>query len=170
MRKFETADIDGRFCVISATDSEPLNAEIYRLCSLRNILVNTVDDKEKCSFIFPALSVADDITIGISTSGKSPIYAKFLRERTDSLLSGKTLAAAEILADYRPVIKREFAGEDERKEVNAALLNLCLCGDTLPNDNEINELIGRMKENYDKENQNRNEEIKACNGTDRPCG
>ena len=51
-RKFCDSDLDGAFCVVSATDDESLNGRIFQLCNEKNILVNTVDDKEKCGFIF----------------------------------------------------------------------------------------------------------------------
>ena len=54
-REFDDNDLNGTFCVISATDNERVNSHIFELCKEKNILVNTVDDKEKCGFIFPAL-------------------------------------------------------------------------------------------------------------------
>lgn len=54
-REFDDNDLNGAFCVISATDNEQVNSHIFELCKEKNILVNTVDDKEKCGFIFPAL-------------------------------------------------------------------------------------------------------------------
>lgn len=54
-REFYDNDLNGAFCVISATDNEQVNSHIFELCKEKNILVNTVDDKEKCGFIFPAL-------------------------------------------------------------------------------------------------------------------
>jgi siroheme synthase-like protein len=141
LRKFRESDLNGKFCVISATDDERLNARIYDLCTERNILVNTVDDKAKCSFVFPALSTADDVTVGISTGGKSPMFARYLRRRTDGLLDGKTLETTEILGSYRPIIKRLFGDEESRKKANGALLELCLKSESLPDDNQIIKML-----------------------------
>ena len=80
-REFDDNDLNGAFCVISATDNEQVNSHIFELCKEKNILVNTVDDKEKCGFIFPALVQKNSVTVGITTSGKSPIYAKYLKEQ-----------------------------------------------------------------------------------------
>lgn len=156
-RRFADGDTDGKFCVICATDDEEVNAHVYGICRARDIPINTVDDKEKCSFIFPALSGGEGVTVGISTSGKSPIYARFLRERIDDMLDGRTLETAEILGRYRPVIKRIFADEQTRKEVNGALLDLCLVGDALPDDKEINDMLERLRKSY--ENKDRNKRI-----------
>ena len=78
-REYRKGDMDNAFMVITATDNKKLNEEIFNICQQKNILVNTVDDIEKCGFIFPSLVHEGDITVGISTSGKSPVYAKFLR-------------------------------------------------------------------------------------------
>ena len=88
-RRFCDSDLDGAFCVVSATDDETLNGRIFQLCNEKNILVNTVDDKEKCGFIFPAIASKNGITAGITTSGKSPIYAKYLKEQFINLLENK---------------------------------------------------------------------------------
>lgn len=45
--EFIDSDLENAFCVISATDNEQINAHIFELCKAKNILVNTVDDKEK---------------------------------------------------------------------------------------------------------------------------
>ena len=79
-REFEPSDLDGAFMVIGATDNEAVNAEIFRLCTEKNILVNVVDDKEKCGFIFPALVKKGDISIGVSSSGSSPVFSKYIKE------------------------------------------------------------------------------------------
>ena len=52
-REYRKGDIDNAFMVITATDNKKLNEEIFNICQQKNILVNTVDDIEKCGFIFP---------------------------------------------------------------------------------------------------------------------
>ncbi len=53
--------------VIAASDDREANAEVGRLCREKGILVNVVDDKDACSFIFPSLVKAGRLNIGIST-------------------------------------------------------------------------------------------------------
>lgn len=62
-REFDDNDLNGTFCVISATDNEQVNSHIFELCKEKNILVNTVDDKENADLFscactkIPLLSV-----------------------------------------------------------------------------------------------------------------
>ena len=103
-REFADGDLENVFCVISATDDEQVNAHIFDLCSAKNILVNTVDDKEKCGFIFPAIVQKNSVTAGITTSGKSPIYAKYLKEQFINLLestNADTVSNVEIQRAYQ---------------------------------------------------------------------
>lgn len=51
-REFDDNDLNGAFCVISATDNEQVNSHIFELCKEKNILVNTVDDKENADLFF----------------------------------------------------------------------------------------------------------------------
>lgn len=140
-RKFADSDIDGAFAVIAATDDRALNSHIYELCTRRNILVNTVDDPENCGFYFPALVQSGNVTCGISTGGASPIFARYIKGKAAGMLDEKTLAAGEILARYRPVIKRRFDTEEQRKSAAEKLLERCTDSGELPEDNEIEKLL-----------------------------
>ena len=140
-REFRDSDIDGAFAVIAATDDRALNTHIYRICTERNILVNTVDTPEDCGFYFPALVQSGNVTCGISTGGESPIFARYLKEKAAGMRDEKTLAAGEILARYRPVIKLRFDTEEQRKSAAEKLLERCTDGSKLPADEEINELL-----------------------------
>ena len=125
-RKFSDDDIMNAFMVISATDDEKLNAHIFELCKKRNVLVNTVDDKEKCGFIFPALAKRKNITVAISTSGKSPLYARFLRENIERMLDDDCDKITDILCKYRLLIKSRIKSESRRKAAFEHILEICL--------------------------------------------
>ncbi len=140
-REFRDSDIEGAFAVIAATDDRALNGHIYRICTERNILVNTVDDPENCGFYFPALVQSGNVTCGISTGGESPIFARYIKEKIAGTFDEKTLASGEILARYRPAIKRRFDTEEQRKSAAEKLLGRCTDGRELPTDEEINELL-----------------------------
>lgn len=139
-RRFCDSDLDGAFCVVSATDDETLNGRIFQLCNEKNILVNTVDDKEKCGFIFPAIASKNGITAGITTSGKSPIYAKYLKELFMGILESMNENITEVLWKYRPIIKEKVEKEDDRRKIFEQLLSLCLSG-LEPDEKTVENLI-----------------------------
>ncbi len=78
-RNYRSKDIEGVFLVIGATDDETLNRQIHADAGARNILCNIADRPEICNFILPALVQQGDMVIAISTSGKSPAFAKHLK-------------------------------------------------------------------------------------------
>lgn len=70
--------LDPRSIVIIATDDDPLNDAIEIKCKERGIMYNRVDDCDS-DFIFPAVAESNGVLVAVSTLGKSPSFAGFLR-------------------------------------------------------------------------------------------
>ena len=51
------------------------------------MLLNVVDDPELCMFTAPALLKRGDLTVAISTNGKSPALARKVREDLEGTFS-----------------------------------------------------------------------------------
>jgi precorrin-2 dehydrogenase/sirohydrochlorin ferrochelatase len=116
-RTFIPSDIDGVSLVISATDDPATQSEVASIAASKNILVNTVDKPELCSFIVPAILRRGDITVAISTSGKSPSLAAELRTRLDRVLTEEFARTATVLGAVRQEVHQNFASSDDRKRV-----------------------------------------------------
>ena len=69
-RRFEAADLEGRFLVIAAVDDSKLNAEIASACREKGILVNHAGDKSQCDFYFPGIAREGGIVAGVTASGR----------------------------------------------------------------------------------------------------
>jgi precorrin-2 dehydrogenase/sirohydrochlorin ferrochelatase len=82
-RDFQTADLDDRFLVIGATDNQKLNFNIHAEAERRGLLCNIADRPKACNFILPSIVNRGDLIIAISTSGKSPAFAKKLRKHLE---------------------------------------------------------------------------------------
>jgi precorrin-2 dehydrogenase/sirohydrochlorin ferrochelatase len=82
-RPYQASDLDGMFLVIGATNNDKLNLQIKRDTEHLNILCNIADRPEACNFILPSVVNKGDLVIAISTSGKSPAFAKKLRKDLD---------------------------------------------------------------------------------------
>lgn len=83
-RTFQTTDLDDRFLVIGATDNQELNFQIHAAAERRGLLCNIADCPEACNFILPSILNRGDLIIAISTSGKSPAFAKKLRKQLET--------------------------------------------------------------------------------------
>ena len=145
-RAFADSDLDGAFLVIAATDDRSLNHRIYTLCTAAKIPVNSVDDAENCSFLFPALVHEEPVTVGICTGGKAPTFAKYLRMLVDDELDTRTMKIAQILTEQRPQVMQRFAPGAARREAMDAILDICLLEGELPDDAEIRSLLDRIAE------------------------
>ena len=111
--------LEGVSFVIAATDDREVNREISRLCRARNILVNAVDDREACTFLFPALVQRGPLTAGISTGGASPAAAAWVREQIEEIVPPGFDKILSFMENLRPALKGR---PDDLKRIFAACL------------------------------------------------
>jgi precorrin-2 dehydrogenase/sirohydrochlorin ferrochelatase len=82
-RPYRPSDVQGMFLVIGATDDDALNRCIHADAERLNLLCNIADRPEICNFILPAVVRRGDFVVAISTAGKSPAFAKHIRQRLE---------------------------------------------------------------------------------------
>jgi len=114
-KEFKNIYLNKVFLVIVATNDKDFNKKIFQLCNDRSLLVNVVDDKKKCSFIFPSIVNRSPIVISISSSGTAPVLIRLLREKIESILPIRLGLVAKIAGDYRSIVKKNFINLDERR-------------------------------------------------------
>ena len=101
-RAFRPRDVEGQALVVAATGDGALNREIAALCRARRIPVNAVDDKDNCTFLFPALVRRGPLSIGISTGGASPTAAVYVKEKNRSGAARRRRLERDIGISGRP--------------------------------------------------------------------
>ena len=84
LRAYQSEDLVGMFLVIGATNNEALNSRISADAQARNILCNIVDRPGSSNFIVPSIVHRGDLVLAISTSGRSPAFAKKLRQEFEA--------------------------------------------------------------------------------------
>lgn len=125
-RDFETTNLEKMDFVIAATSDEALNARIAKLCEERNILVNVVDDKEKCGFLFPSLIREGKLSIGISTEGASPRVATTFRARLSADIPERMEEILDYLEKIRPFAKMAIEDDKKRAAFLMDLADVCM--------------------------------------------
>lgn len=125
-RPFRPEDVEGMSFVIAASGDAALNRQVARLCRERGIPVNVVDDKEACSFLFPALVKRGELSVGISTGGSSPTAAIWLKEQIAQLLPEGLEDILAWLEEQRPLLKARWPEERARARGFASLFAACL--------------------------------------------
>lgn len=105
-RHFAAADLDGADLVIAATDDVVVNAEVSRLARARSLPVNVVDNPALCSFIMPAIVDRSPVIVALSTGGASPVLARLLRGRLESLIPAAYGKLARLAAEFRSRVQQ----------------------------------------------------------------
>ena len=140
---FTDIALEGKKFVIAATDDAELNHTIACACQARNILVNVVDDKENCGFLFPALVKRGELTVGISTGGISPSAAVYAKDRIEEMLPESLEEILSFLGDTREMIKKRISPE-KRSVVFKALFSVCMEQGRPLKENEVTEILGDL--------------------------
>jgi precorrin-2 dehydrogenase/sirohydrochlorin ferrochelatase len=104
-RPYRTSDLEGIYLAIAATDDRPLNARVVTEARAAGILTQAVDDIPYCDFFAVAVVRRGDLQLGISTNGRSPAFARWMRERLDSELPTEYGDLLAVLGDVRDTIK-----------------------------------------------------------------
>lgn len=153
-KNYETLDLENAYLVIAATADPILNARISVECTKRKIPVNVVDVQKECSFIFPAYIKKGPLTVGVTSSGKSPILSKQIKTSIKDSLPDYLEELIEILGELREEVKLRFDSQEQRKMVFKQLVELgCLKQGNLSRDdiqNTIQKVLEQSKWEGDK--------------------
>jgi len=112
--------LTGAFIVVPATNNRTLNGFIADQARAMNILVNQVDGIGEV--IVPSIIYKDDIQVGISTMGKSPTAARFLRLRIEELIENVSLMVT-LQDKLRAILKKQISSQHERKRILEIIIN-----------------------------------------------
>lgn len=145
-RPFEPSMADGKLFVIAATGDRALNRQISALCRERRVPVNAVDDRDACTFLFPALVKRGPLSIGISTGGASPTAAVHWKEQIDRLIPEDAGELLDYLDGLRKVVKEAVPDGMARAAVFSILFDTCLEKGWPLSDEWLDGLLGGLKE------------------------
>jgi uroporphyrin-III C-methyltransferase len=85
-RPYQDGDLADADVCFAATDDRMLNARVAEEARRRRIPVLAVDDVPNCDFIAPSIVTRGDLIVATSTGGRSPAFARWVRERFDELI------------------------------------------------------------------------------------
>lgn len=114
-RRYEAADLEGRFLVIAATADSEVNIAVYDDAERRAMLVNVVDVPPLCNFILPAILRTGPLAIAISTAGASPALAKRMKREIGEHFGEEYARLAIVLNDVRGWAKATLPTYQDRK-------------------------------------------------------
>jgi siroheme synthase-like protein len=106
-RAYAREDVDGCWLVITATGVPEVDADVQRDAEDAGIFVNAADDPVHCSFTLPAVHRRGDLVVTVSTAGRSPAMASWLRDELAAGLGPEHDALLELLANERDRLRAE---------------------------------------------------------------
>lgn len=122
-RGYQPGDLAGAFLVIAATDDEEVQEQVHSEAEAANQLLNVADVPKWCNFILPASVRQGDLTIAISTAGKSPAMAKRLRQELEKSYGPEYSLALELMGTLRPLVLALGHPHQENKVLFEKLLH-----------------------------------------------
>lgn len=121
-RGYEQTDIELMELVIAATDDSDLNNKIAGHAKSKQIMINVVDNPDAGTFIMPSVIDRSPVMIAVSTGGASPVLARLLRARLETLIPANYGKLASLISRFRETVKGKFPSIKERRRFWEQLL------------------------------------------------
>ena len=131
-RRFDRKDCNGMEMVIAATDDNALNHEIAEYCKANGIMVNAVDQKADCSFIFPSYIKEKNLVAAFSSGGNSPVLTQYLKGKEKEILTPFLGELNEYMGQIREKVIAQYDTEAERKRVFKEILCAAIDNGRIP--------------------------------------
>lgn len=131
-RPYQASDLAGRRLVVAATNDSGVNAAVFEDAEAAGVWVNGADDPAHCSFTLPSIVRRGDLLLTVSTSGRSPALAVWLRERLEAEIGPEYEVLLDLLAAERESIRaagRSSEDVDWRSALDSDMLGLIRSGD-----------------------------------------
>lgn len=107
-RQYHQGDVNGSFLVFCATDSSEINRQVAQEAQISGVLANVADAPGLCGFTVPATMRQGDLTIAVSTNGKSPAVAREVRKELEFRYGPEYGEYLELVA----ILRKEWKKED----------------------------------------------------------
>jgi precorrin-2 dehydrogenase/sirohydrochlorin ferrochelatase len=132
-RPYRTGDLDEAWLAIVATDDPEVNRAVYAEGEAARMWVNAADDPAACSFTLPAVVRRGPVMVAVSTAGRSPALASWLRDEVAAQVGPEVGLLAEWLSEARGQLKaagRSTEDVDWRPALDWDMLELIRSGHT----------------------------------------
>ena len=131
-RPYRRGEVASYRLAVTATGDPKVDGQVYWDAEAADIWLNSADDPENCSFTLPAVTTHDDLQVAVSTNGRSPAVAAWLRRTIDGAIGPEHATVLTLASEVRTEL-RSAAGSSESDRWEAALddhlLDLVRAGD-----------------------------------------
>lgn len=114
-QSFSPDDVTGMRLIVSATNDRTVNELVSASAEKQRIPVNVVDNPDLCSFIFPAIVDRSPLIAAITSGGASPVLARILRAKIESMIPASYGRLAQFAEDFRVLVKQTIREPNQRR-------------------------------------------------------
>jgi precorrin-2 dehydrogenase/sirohydrochlorin ferrochelatase len=100
-REYRRGEAASYRLVFTATDDAAVNAQVARDGRAANVFVNSADDPANCTFTLPAVVQRGHLQLAVSTNGRSPAFAAWVRNRLEAQYTDVHARLLELLGEVR---------------------------------------------------------------------
>ncbi len=116
-RCYQKGDLKDHFLVYGATGLREVDDQMAAEARSEGVLLNVVDHPTLCGFINPAVLQRGNLTIAISTGGKSPGFARLVRQQLENFVGPEYGEALEVVGVERNELERSCPNAEERQRL-----------------------------------------------------
>jgi len=106
-RDYERGDLKEAVIAISCTDVKEVNRKVADEAKKTGVLVNITDDLEPSDFIIPSFFRRGNLTVAVSTSGKSPAFARKIRMKLEKSFGEEYASLLSLIGEVRSTLKEK---------------------------------------------------------------
>ncbi len=114
-QEYDPADLAQAHLVIAATDDPEVNKAVADTAKAMRIPVNVVTEPTDGSFIMPSVIDRSPVVAAVSTGGASPVLARLIRTRLESLIPAGYGKLAALASEFRDQVKSKLHNSDDRR-------------------------------------------------------
>jgi len=122
-KRYMADDLHGAFLVFAVTDSPTVQDRVASDAEALGLPVNVADQPERCTFHVPAVLRRGDLTLAVSTAGKSPALAAMVRRMLAEQYGEEYAQLLSLMGKIRPLVLNAAHTSDERKSLFQKILH-----------------------------------------------
>ncbi len=111
----QPADFKKAVLAFSACRNEEDDRKIVEMARTANVPVNVADRPELCDFIMPSIVDRTPLVVAVSSSGASPILARMIRARLETMLPAAYGRLARFAGEFRERVMARLKNPENRR-------------------------------------------------------
>lgn len=124
-KSYSYHDLDKAFLVFAATNIREIQELICKQAHANKQLVNVADDPECCNFHVPATFRRGDLSLAVSTGGKSPAVAALIKRKLEEEFGEEYKTLLQVMSQVREKTGAESQSlsQADRKKIYKKVLH-----------------------------------------------